>query len=71
VLTSDLIFSIYPKNPLFPHEFPHAVGLFKIPFEEVAFQMVLEDGQGLCSPSFRGKLVPPLECQDREELGLG
>ena len=47
------------------------VGLFKVLFEEVGVQMFLEDGQGLCCPSFRGKLVPPLGCQDREELGLG
>ena len=40
-------------------------------FEEVGFQMFSEDGQGLCCPSFEGKLVPPLGCQDREGLGLG
>ena len=39
------------------------MGLFTILFEEVGFQMFLEDGQGLCCPSFRGKLVPPLVCQ--------
>jgi hypothetical protein len=44
-----------------------AVGLFNILFEEVGFQMFSEDGQGLCCPSFRGKRVPLLECQDREE----
>jgi hypothetical protein len=48
-----------------------AVGLFKILFKEVGFQMFSEDGPGLCCPRFRGKLVPPLGCQDREELGLG
>jgi hypothetical protein len=35
------------------------VGLFKILFEEVDFQRFWEDGQRLCSPSTRGKLVPP------------
>jgi hypothetical protein len=45
--------------------------VFKILFEEVGFQMFLKDGQGLCCPRFRGKLVAPLGCQDREELGLG
>jgi hypothetical protein len=40
-------------------------------FEEVGFQVLSEDGQGLCCPSFSGKLVPPLEWQDREQLGLG
>ena len=34
----------------------------------VGFQVFLEDGQGLCSPSFRGKLLPPVGCQDREEM---
>jgi hypothetical protein len=29
-----------------------------------------EGGKGLCCSSFRGKLVPPLGCQDREKLGL-
>jgi hypothetical protein len=47
-----------------------ARGLFKILFEEMEFQVFLEDGRGLCCPSFRGKLDPPLVCQDKE-LGLG
>ena len=44
--------------------------LFEILFEEVGFQMFSEDGQRLCCLSFRGKLVPPLWCMDREQLGL-
>ena len=47
------------------------VGLFKILFEDVGFQMFLEDGQGLCCPSFREKMFPSLWCQNREELSLG
>ena len=31
-------------------------GLVKILFEEVGFQVLSEDGQGLCCPSFRGKM---------------
>ena len=42
-----------------------AVGLCKILFEEVGFQMFSEDGQGLCCLSFRGKLDPPLGGQRR------
>ena len=56
---------------------PHITGivvevrrrLFKILFEELWFQVLLEDEQGLCCPSSRGKLVPTLGCQDREEIG--
>jgi hypothetical protein len=36
----------------------------------VEFQMFSEDGQRLCCPCVRGKMVPPLGCQDREETGL-
>ena len=35
------------------------MGLFKIAFDYVGFQMFWEDGRGLCCPSIRGKLVPP------------
>ena len=40
-------------------------GFFKI-LLEVGFQMFSEDGQILCCPSFRGKLIPSLVSQDRE-----
>ena len=43
-----------------------AVGLVKILFAREVGLMFSEDGQGLCGPSFRGKLVPPLGCQDRK-----
>ena len=45
-----------------------AVGLFKKLFEDVGFQMFSEDGQGICCPSFREKLVPLLEYEDRRVL---
>ena len=53
------------------HTFLHLFFYILVMLEKVGFQMVFEDGQGLCCPSFRGKLVPTLGCYDREDLGLG
>jgi len=39
--------------------------------EQVALDSLAEAGERLCRPDVSRELIPPLWCQNREELGLG
>jgi len=39
--------------------------------EQVGLESLSEAGERLCHPDISWELIPPLLCQNREELGLG
>jgi len=39
--------------------------------EQVGLESLAEAGERLCCPDVSRELIPPLRCQNREELGLG
>jgi len=39
--------------------------------EKVGLESLAEAGERLCLPDVNWDLIPPLRCQNREELGLG
>jgi len=39
--------------------------------ERVGLQSLAEAGERLCRPDISRELIPPLRCQNKEELGLG
>jgi len=39
--------------------------------EQVGLESLVEAGERLGCPDVSGELIPPLWCQNREELGLG
>jgi len=39
--------------------------------EQVGFESLAEAGERLCHPDISRELIPPLQCKNREESGLG
>jgi len=39
--------------------------------EQVGLESLAEAGERFCCPDFNQELIPPLRCQNREELGIG
>jgi len=47
------------------------MGGVQVNSEQVGLESLVEAGEQLCHPDMSRELIPPLRCQNREELGLG